>query len=242
MKFQFEERPYSGKSFRPTPEIYLDNQLKLLIVATPWGTRTCGKKTIDRMTEYLSLTIEDNEATSPFERLTCLSGKANNLRIATLLANEAIYREDNSGEYRSGVEIFAAIIDENELVWVQAGSPHILLCRGGRSLLPIGSNIDLAFDLSEKDDLLPPLPGQLLGLDTSINLNINSFRIRDGDRIVLLSYSHIPESVFQMKGTDLSLGSMARLLANYKPDLAFWLGLLNITASIPSHEHEEITT
>jgi len=239
MQLRFEERPYAGKTFRPTPEIHMDDRSKLLIVATPWGARSSAKKVIERMTDYLSLASEDNEATSPFERLSCLSGQANNLRIATLLANEALYREDNTQEYRSGVELFAAMVDENEIVWVQAGNPHILLGRTGRTLLPVGSNVDLSFDLSEGKDLLPPLPSQLLGLDMSINLNINSFRARVGDRVVLLSYSHIPETVFALKKDDISLDSMAKLLATYKPDLAFWLGILSVSETSGERDAEQ---
>lgn len=228
MELRFEDRPYSGQTFRPTPEVHLDPQSKLLIVATPWGARSCAKKAIDRMTEYLSLASDDNEATSPFERLSCLSSQANNLRTAALLANEALYREDNTLEYRAGVEIFAAMVDGNEIVWLQAGNPHILLSRQGRSLLPIGSNVDLSFDMSGDESLLPPLPSQLLGLDATINLNINSFRARANDRVILLSYSHIPETLFHAKDNELSIELIARRLAVDKPNLAFWLGIISI--------------
>ena len=229
MSLRFEERPYAGNTFRPRPEILLDEQARLLIVATPWGPRAAARKTIERMTDYLALAREDSEATSPFERLSCLSPQANNLRIATLLANEALYREDNRAEYRAGVELFAAVIDDNEIVWVQAGNPQILLGRAGRSLLPLGSQIDLSFDLSSSDELLPPLPSQLLGLDSSLNLCLNTFRAQEGDRLVLLSHSHLPDSLFTLKSADISLESISRTLANLHPDLAFWLGILSVS-------------
>lgn len=228
MQLRFEERPYSGQTFRPSPEIHLDDRSQLLIVATPWGTRSAAKKVIERMTDYLSLAREDNEATSPFERLSCLSPLANNLRIAALLANEAVYREDNADEYRSGVELFAAAVGEKEMVWLQVGNPHILLARPGRTPLPLGSNIDLAFDISE-DQLLPPLPNQLLGLDTSVNLNLNSFRVRSGDRLILVSYSHLPEQIFGIKESEMSLDTISRRLAKDQPNLAFWVGLLSVS-------------
>lgn len=228
MALRFEERSYSGNTFRPRPEIHLDPQSNLLIVATPWGSRSAARKVIDRMTDYLSLARDDKEATSPLQRLSCLSSQANNLRVAALLANEVLYRDDNQNEYKSGVELFAASLDENEVVWLQAGNPQILLGRGDRSLLPLGSQIDLAFDMSEGTELLPPLPSQLLGLDSSLNLTINSFRARAGDRIVLLSHSHLPRSVFDLKVQDMNLDGMSRTLASVHPDLAFWLGILTI--------------
>lgn len=231
MELKFDERPYAGKTFRPRPEILLDEQSRLLIVATPWGPRTAARKVIDKMTDYLALAREDNETTSPFERLSCLSPQANNLRIATLLANEALYREDNRLEYHSGVELFAATIDDNEFVWVQAGSPQILLSREGRSPISLGAQIDLSADLSEGDTFLPPLPSQLLGLDSSLNLNLNSFRARAGDRIILLSHSHPTQTFYAMKSDELNLDSISRTLAVQHPDLAFWVGLLSISDS-----------
>lgn len=229
MGFNFEERPYSGRSFRPRPEIHLDPQTSTLIVATPWGARSSARKVIESMTDYLSMAREDREVTSPFRRMSCLSNQANNLRIAALLANDALYRDDNLREYKSGVELFACVLNENELVWLQSGNPQILLARPGRGLLPIGSQVDLSFDLSERGDLLPPLPTQLLGLDSSLNLNINSFRARVEDRLILLSHSHLPEVLFKDFSGTPSLDSLSRELARSQPDLAFWLGILEIT-------------
>jgi hypothetical protein len=229
MQLTLEERPYAGKTFRPLPEIHLDPSSGSLIVATPWGPRTAARKAIDRMLEFLALAREDREATSPFERLSCLSGPANNLRIGALLANDIIYREDNAQEYRAGVELFAMNIEDNEVVWVQAGSPQILLNRRGRGLLPLGSLVDLSFDMSDDPkEILPPLPSQLLGLDSSLNLTLNSFRARPGDRVVLLSHSQLPQSLFNMKDDELSLETLSRQLARIHPDLAFWLGIVKL--------------
>lgn len=229
MALKFEERPYSGRTFRPRPEIHLDPQGKLLIVATPWGSRSSARKVIDRMTDFLALVREDREATSPFQRLSCLSSPANNLRIATLLANETLYRDDNQNEYRSGVELFAALVQDGEMSWIQCGNPHILLSRLERPLVPMGSQIDLAFDMSVGSDLLPALPSQLVGLDSSLNLNINSFRVRQGDRLVLLSHSHLPDVLFGADARAASLDKLSRSLASAHPDHAFWLGILTVT-------------
>jgi hypothetical protein len=231
MALTFEERPYSGTSFRPRPEIHLDTQSNLLIVATPWGNRSSAKKVIDRMVDYLVLAREDREATSPFERLSCLSTDANNLRIATLLANEALYREDNKQEYHSGVEIFAAMLEDDEFVYLQAGCPQILLGRKGRTLLPLGSQVDLAFDLSIGNEILPPLPAQMLGLDSSVYMTINSFRARPDDKVILLSHSHLPETIFTMTGEEANLDHVSRTLAQKYPDLAFWLGIVKLQLS-----------
>ena len=228
MILKLNERPYSGSTFRPRPEIHLDSATGTFIVATPWGSRDVARKVIDRMNDYLALSREDSEATSPFQKLSCLSDQANALRIATLLANEAVYREENRTEYRSGVELFAGLLTDDEFVWVQSGNPQILLHRAGRTLLPLGSQIDLSYDMSEGDGLLPALPSQLVGIDSTLNFNINSFRARQGDKLVLISHSHMPTSLFGLKDADIELDALSRHLSKTHPDHAFWLGLLEL--------------
>jgi hypothetical protein len=230
MSLHFEERSYAGnqKHNRPRPEIHIDQESGLLIVATPWGARSGAENVIQHMNEYLSLARGDREATSPFERLSCLSTQANNLRIAALLANQALYRDDNREEYRTGVELFAATMDDNEMVWLQAGNPQILLSRDDHGLLPIGAQVDLAFDLSYNGQMLAPLPAQLLGLDITLNLTLNSFRARPGDRVVLLSHSYMPQVLFSIESKDTNLDSITRNLSKLQPNHAFWLGILSI--------------
>jgi hypothetical protein len=236
MAFKFEERPYSGRTFRPRPEIHLDPIANLLIVATPWGSRAAARKVIERMVEYMTLALDDSEATSPFQRLSCLSHQANNLRIATLLANESLFREENKTEYKAGVELFACLLEDDEFAFLQAGNPQVLLARNGRAFLPLGSQIDLAFDLSEGETILPALPSQLLGLDSSFNFVVNSFRARASDRVVLLSHSHLPPLLFAPGSENDNLEQLTLKLASEHPDLAFWLGLLTIeTTQLKRH-------
>ncbi len=236
MAFNFEHRPYSGENFRPRPEVHVDRDAKLILVATSWGPRGTAKKVIDRMLEYLLNARQDNEVTSPFERLTCLSDAANNLRTAAFLANEMIFREDNADEYHAGVELFGAVLDENEIVWLQIGNPQLLLARKQRGLVPLGSYLDLAFDLSA-GELLPALPNQLLGLDTTLNPTMGQFRVQSGDQLVLLSHSEIPQVIYNIERAELTLDNLSRILAQAHPDLAYWLGILEIEQSF-SHEKE----
>lgn len=231
MKLSFDERPYSGGTFRPRPEIHFDPQANLLIVATPWGPRSGARKAIERMLEYLMLAQGDKEVTSPFERLSCLSVAANNLRTSALLANEAIYRDDNKNEYKVGVEIFAAYFHGTECVWVQAGHPQILLARADSSVVPLGCPTDLAFDLSSKEKLLAPLPSLLLGLDSTVNLTIGSFRALEGDKIILLAHSQPPREIFSFEKDQVKLETISRTIAQKAPDIAFWLGILELKAS-----------
>jgi len=236
MKFKFSYRPYSGQEFRPTPEVHIDE--KVLIVATPWGQRDAAKKVIDRILGHLALCADDHEATTPFQRLSCLSPSANNLRIAALVANESLYREENSREYRLGVELFSMFLSEGDLVWLQIGQPQVLLARKSRRAIPLGGSMDLSFDLSENERLLPSLPHQLLGIETSVNLTINSFRPKDQDQIILLSHSQLPSEIFQGKShsnnhdNKLTLDEISRKLSENTPQLAFWLGLVELSENL----------
>ncbi len=236
LAFKFDNRPYSGATFRPRPEIHMDADANLLLVATPWGQRASARKTIDKILEYYVLARSDREVTSPFERLTCLSTAANNLRTATLLANELLYREENRAEYRSGVELFGASFVDNEFVWIQVGQPQILLAREGGRLMPLGGYVDLALDMSDGRELLPALPNQLLGLDSTVNLAINSFRAKPGDRVVLMSHSSPPRSLYTLTRDQLTLDRISGALAEANPDMAFWLGVLDLEDASPSIE------
>ena len=73
-----QERSYGGKLFRPTPETHIEEDGSFGVIATPWGSRGAAKRTIEILTDYILSARHDMEATSPFQKLTCLSALANN--------------------------------------------------------------------------------------------------------------------------------------------------------------------
>ncbi len=225
---KFEERSYSGKIFRPRPEIYFSDETKLLIVATPWGTRSGAKKVIQIIVDFFTASTQDMEATSPFEKLSCLSSEANALRTAALIANDKIYREENKSEFVVGVELFAASIEKNDVVWLQVGHPNILLARQRRGLVPLGSHVDLSLDMSGGNRILPPLPSQLMGLDPTCNITIGSFRPQLNDILMFVSRSAMSERLYLLNQDEWNLAAVSRALAENHPDLAFWSGLLHL--------------
>lgn len=232
MKLDFQHRPYSGKQPRPKPEVHFEASLNTLIIAIPWGPRAGARKVIDRILEFLAFASQDKEATSPLPKLSCLSDSANNLRIAALLANDMLYREDNREEYHVGVELIALTLSGNELSWVQVGGPNVLLARDNQTLMSLESKTDLSIDCSDKKNAHPltPLPGQLLGLDSNVNVSVNSFRARAKDRLILLAHSQPPSVVYSWTQADLDLDTMVRAVATSAPQRAFWLGNLDIAA------------
>lgn len=223
-----KERSFGGNLFRPRPEIHCDSK-ELIIIATPWGPRRSAKLAVQVMLDYFLSSRDDRETTSPFERLSCLSSAANNLRIAAMLANDAIWRRENNNEYLAGVEIFASCFFNQEFTWVQVGQPHLFLAKQEQqSLMPLSSSLDLALEMSQARELLPPLPNQMLGVDSSVNLFTSSYRPRKGDHLILLSRSDFPASLYSAPPEE---SKISEILANDDPNRPYWLGIIDIFES-----------
>jgi hypothetical protein len=222
------ERSYSGKLLRPAPEVHLEEDGSFGIIATPWGARGAGRKAINAIKDFVLSARQDLEATSPFQKLTCLSPIANNLRVAVMLANDMIYREDNKAEYTAGVEILAFSHSGGELAFAQVGYPHIYLARKSLPWIPLSVQIDLATEMSEPPNLLPPLPQNLIGLHTTTNMNVSSFRTQPEDRLVLLSHSVVSHPVFTTSFAQTTIEGVTETLSRQYPDLPFWLGVLDL--------------
>ncbi len=223
----FDQRSYSGKLFRPTPEVHLEEDGSFGVVATPWGNRGAAKKVIEILTDYILSARQDMEATSPFQKLTCLSPLANSLRTGLMLANDSVYREDNKQEYQAGVEVLVFAHSQGELAYAQVGHPHLFLARPKLPWIPLSVQIDLATELSQPPEMLPPLPQNLIGLHTTTNMNLSSFRTQPGDRLVFLSHSVVSHPLYAVPFEQTNLDAISEKLSRAHPDLPFWLGVLN---------------
>lgn len=227
----FDHRSYNGDHYQlPKPEVFFDAKEKFLIVATPWGPRAPVRNAISMIAEYYLSSKGDHEITSPFERLTNLSTIANNLRVAALLANEAIYDQVNKHEYHLGLEIFIASYNQSELVWLQVGRPHVCLSRPGLALLPFSMSLDLAAELSSPTAPLPPLPSQVFGLDSNPNMFINSFRPQANDKLVLLSRHWLPDNIISLPHHERDVESISKILCA-ESEVPFWIGVWDLTAA-----------
>jgi hypothetical protein len=222
----FDQRSYSGKLFRPTPEVHMHDDGSFGVIATPWGGRGAAKKVIEILTDYILSSRQDMEATSPFQKLTCLSPLANLLRTGIMLANDSIYREENKAEYQAGVEVLVFAHLHGELAFAQVGHPHIFLARPKLPWIPLSVQVDLSTELSQPPEILPPLPQNLIGLHTTTNMNLSSFRTQPGDRLVLLSHSVVSHPLYTVAFDQTNLDSISESLSKSHPDLPFWLGVL----------------
>ncbi|MBX3020834.1 MAG: hypothetical protein KF799_04095 [Bdellovibrionales bacterium] len=222
------ERSYGGQLFRPAPEIYLEEDGSFGVIATPWGNRNAAKKVIETLKDYVLSARQDLEATSPFQKLTCLSGLANSLRVGVMLANDSIYREENKSEYMSGVEVLVFAHQEGELSFAQVGYPHFFLARQGMPWIPLSVQIDLSTELSQPPEILPPLPQNLIGLHSTTNMNVASFKTQAHDRLVFLSHTVVSNPLFHLPYESTSLDQVSATLASQYPNLPFWLGVLEL--------------
>lgn len=222
---KISDRSFGGKLFRPTPETHFEPDGSLCLVSTPWGHRGSGKKLNQSIVDFFHSAATDKEVTSPFQKLTCLSPQGNHLRTAIMLANDLIYREDNSGEYVSGIELFAAALHNQEFTWASVGQPHVLLVRGGLLYL-LSVSADATIDSLINQGGSVPLPHNMLGTYSTSNFGINSVKVIESDKILLISRATLPLALFQLpKGTQ-NLESVSLALAKDDEATPFWLGLL----------------
>jgi hypothetical protein len=221
----FIERSYSGKLFRPKPDVYMEEDGSFGVIATPWGNHASARRVSEILRDYVLSARQDMEATSPFQMLTCLSPLANSLRVGVMLANDSIYREENKAEYTAGVEVLVFARQENELAFAQVGYPHLFLARSGLPWIPLSVQMDLSTEFSVADHILPPLPHNLIGLHATTNMNVSSFKIQAEDRLIFLSHTVVSSPLFQLPFEKTTLDDVSQALSNGYPDLPFWLGV-----------------
>ncbi|MBK9324104.1 MAG: hypothetical protein IPM97_14360 [Bdellovibrionaceae bacterium] len=226
---KLEERSYSSKTLRPRPTIYAEQDGSLLIITTSWGEAGLANKVNEDIAKYVQAATADVEVTSPFEFMTCLTDEANYLRVAALICNESLYRSDNRGEYVAGLETLILYRKENKVAFAQVGAPNLMLQKKGLGLTPISANGDTAFELADNSEgsEIAPLPRDLLGIDSSLNIRCGDFRIAAGDRLFLYSGIFWSDALWTVASNGGLLPKITQNIARKNPDSPFWIGLVS---------------
>lgn len=223
----FLQRSYGGKIFRPKPMVEFSPENGYLLICTPWGAPSGAHRVLTSVRDYFLSVRSDHESTSPFDRLSCLSSLANDLRISVKLANDIIYNEDNRTEYQAGFELFCLVTENGEAAWTHIGLPSVLLDRPNSSLIPLSNTSDLSTEFSPARQSLAPLPAKLLGVENSSDFETHSLRFQKGESLVLLSRSFLPGSLFALDYGSRSIEHISRVCSEDDPHLPFWTGVLN---------------
>jgi hypothetical protein len=222
---KIQHRSYRGKVLKPSPLVHQEDDDSLLLIITSWGQSSVAERAKEIVTDFILSSRNDQEATSPFQKMTCLTPLANNVRVAMMLLNDTLYREENREEYNEGIEIVICARHENEITLAQVGQPYVFLSRKGFPLQPLTVGGDLNTELSEAPELLAPLPHSLLGLYSTSNFIIQSFRHNPGDELLFLSRSYFPQEFLTLESGQRNLDSLSRVLSSEHPDIPFWVGL-----------------
>lgn len=221
------QKSYVGDFPRPTPEVEVVEKDQLVIISTPWGQQASSEAAHGMLKDYFEAAASDPEVTSPFPKLPQLTPLANNLRIATKLANNQILMSLNKEVYTSACELLALSFSGKELCWIQVGQPFLLLLRDG-DLSPLSVTTDLGLDYSNPT----PLPSRLVGTDRHIELQTKSLLLQEGDTLIAFARSSIPKSCLLFNGKQLSTEAVVEklheLAIDSNPDLPFWIGAIQI--------------
>jgi len=225
---KLQERSYSTKIMRPKPLVHSEEDGSLIVIATAWGQPEHGQRAIEEVVKYVNAAKADVEVTSPFEFLTCVTDEVNYVRTGLLIANDALYRGENKNQYFSGVEILVLFRRGSQIAWAQVGCPSVLIQRQNQGLQPLSMGLDLSAEMKPADVELPPLPGQLLGLDRTCNIQCGHTLTQEGDQLVLLASTTVAPSLWSLPPYQADLTHVTNRMIQDSPETPFWLGLIAV--------------
>ena len=225
---KLEHRCFSGKTFRPLPEILINEDLQMFAIATPWGPRFQAKKILEILVQNYESFCVDREKTSIYQNLSSLSEEENALRALLLFCNEWIFNEQNRGkEYNFGYELICGNFKNGKLTFVQAGHPSIYLDRSDLPLQSLGHVLDFSALFSQSDQRLPPLPSTLIGIYSDSHFPVFSFPVIPEDRLIFISRDFIQGSVLNIPRSNRNLDHLSSVLTEENEEIPFWLGILS---------------
>ena len=224
---KLEQRSFSGKIFRPHPEVLLNEDAKMFALLTPWGEAGESKKTLQFLFDSHHGSFSDEEKTINYPYIQSLSQEENALRALVLSCNEWIYKEQNGNlKKKAGYELVCGYLKDGKLIFTQIGQPFIYLDRDKLPLQAIGQNLDFsALFASEKR--LPPLPSELIGLFPDAHFSVFSYPVLKGDRLIFISRDFVKNSLLDLPKDKRDLETFSEALTSENEEVPFWLGILS---------------
>lgn len=169
---------HNGEQKFPQTHIHSLLNDNLIVCLRQWSGPEVEQKVVDEILRYLSAADADLEVTTPFDYIESLSSLSNKVRVALLLANEALYL-DNKEKYTQGYEI--------------------AICYKHNKEISIGSIGRFAFSAEKKNktylmyetggflDDLVLLPADLLGIEREVAIKCASVSTKDLSMIHIAS-------------------------------------------------------
>lgn len=218
------ERSSPGGTFRPRPQVFQNASEDLFLIATSWGNPEASQKVIQETEKYIQAANGDVEITSPFDFLTCHSTQVNTLRVASLISNDMLFRQENKIQYTSLVEFVAVQIKNNQVAWLQSGQPQILLRRKnqGFQVVSVSYQDDQSFSIAEPS----PLPFIGLGLENSCSFQLGEFSFQKGDQMLFVSGTNWSQLLSLEPNAPFE--KISKALSSTNKNDPFWLCLLDL--------------
>ena len=225
---KLEHRCFSGKTFRPQPEVLLNENLQMVAIATPWGPDFQTQKILEFLVQNYESCFADEEKTSVYPKLKSLSAEENVLRSLILSCNEWIFEEQNGGkEYNFGYELVCGNFKNGKFIFLQAGHPFIYLDRPNIPLQSLGHILDFSALFSQNGKRLPPLPSTLMGIHPDTDFSIFSFPVIPEDRLIFISRDFVSGSILDIPRPNRNLDHLLSILIEENEESPLWLGILS---------------
>lgn len=219
---KFEERSYNSKIIRPKPLVYVDTTENFILMLTAWGATDNLNRVMENVKNHMQSVRQDSELTTPFQNILTLSDEANDLRVASLITNDLVFRGLNQDRYNVIIESCFINLNNRHVAFSHMGCPHILLKKKNQKPQPIS-----CFPESKSGLEKIPLPVHFLGAEPTISPRSGDLYLDQGDEVILLSSSTIPIEIWSLNG-DADLATWTDAIAASNDEQPFWLGRLKL--------------
>lgn len=215
---QLSSKSYSSKVHRPSPIEWVDQELRIGLVFTPWIEKEKAQAVFSLGQEILKSGREDDVT-----QMRTLSGVIHpeiaSLKASLVGMHEYIYTNFNTTDLDFCGEAVAFSWDKDgHFYYAKVGQPHLFVTQNSE-LHPLCYQPDLSSHLQ----INSPLVFEGLGLTKGIVVQTGEWMLQRNQSVILCSRSHVPTSClvnFQ------SMSDFARVLAQSDEDRPFWVGEL----------------
>lgn len=214
---KLESRSYSTKFKQPTPLIHNEADGSFFVALIPWGDAQLGHGILDEIVRFINSARMDVEVTSPYDYLTCYTPEQNYSRNALLMANELVYRKENSQEYNFGFEAIIIIKKEHQIAWAKAGNWNGYVLNQ-KKINPF---------CVRKEFVLPnlaPLPLNVLGVDSSCDIETGTLNSKSLSELVLI-YSQYSDCLNKVESCEIQ--KLAYEFSKIYLEQPFWISICN---------------